>query len=255
MGCPRIDGSNTDSQPAVGKRKAIALAVLSDKSAGDPPFALTATTSSGLPVNFDIVSGPAVLDTNVLTLLGGDVVTVNAWQPGNSNYHAAATVQRSFTVAKIPQTISFGPLSRQTVGDAPFPLSASASSGLPVGFTIVSGPATLSGNILTLSGAGTVVVRASQAGNALYASAANVDQVLVVLPPMNTLVAEQRRGDGSFQLTFYGEIGRPYTLLASTNLVDWEPVKDFTATNSSMSLRDSIAATNFTQRFYRTVMR
>jgi hypothetical protein len=81
--------------------QAIAFAALPDKSAGDPLFALSATASSGLPVYFDIVSGPAMLDTNVVTLLGGGMVTVSAWQPGNSNYHAAATVQRSFNVAKL----------------------------------------------------------------------------------------------------------------------------------------------------------
>ena len=54
-----------------------------------------------LPVYFDIVSGPAVLDTNVVTMLGGGAVTVSAWQLGNSNYHAAATVQRSFNVARL----------------------------------------------------------------------------------------------------------------------------------------------------------
>lgn len=83
--------------------QAIAFPVMPDKLAGDPPpsFALSATASSGLPVYFDIVSGPAVLDTNVVTLLGGGAVTVSAWQPGNSNYHAAATVQRSFNVARL----------------------------------------------------------------------------------------------------------------------------------------------------------
>ena len=45
-------------------------------------------------------------------------------------------------------------------------LSASSNSGLPVTYSIVSGPATLSGNVLTLNGAaGTVTVRVSQAGN------------------------------------------------------------------------------------------
>ena len=95
----------------------IAFAPLPDKSAGDAPFALTATSSSGLPVYLNVLSGPAFLDTNnVLTLLGGGTVTVVAWQPGNSNYNAAATVQQSFNVSKIPQTITFGALSQQKVG-------------------------------------------------------------------------------------------------------------------------------------------
>ena len=63
----------------------------------------------------------------------------------DSNFNAAALVQRSFNVSGIPQAITFGPLSQQGV-DAPFPLGATASSGLPVSFTIVSGPATLGGS-------------------------------------------------------------------------------------------------------------
>ena len=146
--------------------QAVTFAMLPDKSAGDPPFLLSATASSGLPVYFDIVSGPVSVDTNnIVTLLGSGTVTVIAWQPGDSNYNAALGVQRSFDVAKIPQSIAFGPLSRQTVNDAPFPVSGTASSGLPVSFSLISGSAVLSGNVITLTGAGTVTVRASQSGN------------------------------------------------------------------------------------------
>jgi uncharacterized protein YfiM (DUF2279 family) len=66
------------------------------------------------------------------------------------------------------QTVTFNPIPTHTYGDAPFTLSATASSGLPVTFTIASGPATVSGSTLTIAGAGTVIVDATQAGNANY---------------------------------------------------------------------------------------
>ena len=75
----------------------------------------------------------------------------------------------------MPQAISFGALSRQVVGDAPFALSATASSGLPVSFSLLSGPAIVTGNVLTMTGAGLVVLRASQSGDATYAPAPNAD--------------------------------------------------------------------------------
>ncbi len=54
---------------------------------------------------------------------------------------ATVTIVHAFTA----QTISFGPLADHTYGDSPFNLSATASSsGLPVGFTIASGPAAIS---------------------------------------------------------------------------------------------------------------
>lgn len=205
--------------------QAIAFGALPDKSAGDAPFALSATASSGLPVFFDLLSGPAVLDTNnVVTLLGGGVVTVSAWQPGNSNYNAAVTIQRRFNVARLPQAITFGPLSRQTVGDAPFPLAASASSGLPVTLSVVDGPAVLSGNILTVTDAGLVTVRASQSGNAMYAPAADVDQAFVVVSGLNRITDFGQGADGQFHFTFVGEFGRPYVIEFSTDLATWTPV-------------------------------
>jgi hypothetical protein len=229
----------------------IAFAPLPDKSAGDAPFTLTATSSSGLPVYLNVLSGPASLGTNnVLTLLGGGTVNLVAWQPGNSNYNAATPVFQSFNVSQIPQTITFGSLSQQKQGDAPFPLNATSDSGLPVSFSIVSGPATLSGNILVLNGWGTVTVSASQPGNNSYAAATSVTQSFFVTPPDNTIVSPQRLPNGSFQLAFYGLMSSNYTVQTSTNLINWQTFTNFNGSNSVFYLNDS-AATNFKQRFYR----
>jgi hypothetical protein len=229
--------------------QAITFAPLPNKSAGDAPFALTATTSAGLPVYFSVLSGPAILDaSNNVTLLGGGTVSILAWQPGNSNYNAAASVQQSFTVSQIPQTIAFGALSQQRSVDAPFPIYASASSGLPVSFSVLSGPAQLSGNVLKLTGAGTVTVRASQAGSSVFAPAANVDQSLTVLPPSNTVGSPQYNVSG-FNLTFYGTIGSNYVFQASSNLVNWTTLLNFSCTNSIMNFQDS-SATSMARRFY-----
>ena len=67
------------------------------------------------------------------------------------------------------QTISFNEIAVKQNTDAPFILSASASSGLPVKYAVVSGPATVNGNTLTLSGtAGLVAVKAYEPGDATY---------------------------------------------------------------------------------------
>ena len=68
------------------------------------------------------------------------------------------------------QTVSFGPISDHFYADV-FGLSATASSGLPVTFSIVSGPASIAGSTLTVTGAGSITVQAFQAGNIDYASA------------------------------------------------------------------------------------
>lgn len=55
-----------------------------------------------------------------------------------------------------------------------------ATSGLPVTMTVKSGPATISGSTLTLTGVGTVVLAANQAGNASYLAAPEVTTSFVV---------------------------------------------------------------------------
>jgi len=85
------------------------------------------------------------------------------------------------TVNLTAQTIAFAALGNKTVDDAPFQLSAVASSGLAVSFSVVSGPATVAGETVTLTGVGVVVVRASQAGDGYYAAASDVDQAFEVV--------------------------------------------------------------------------
>lgn len=149
---------------------------IATKTYGDPPFALTATSSSALPVSYRVVSGPATITNNIVTLTGAGMVTIEASQAGNATYNAATPVQQSFTVAKASQTINFPAISNKSYNDPPFALNATASSGLTVSYTVVSGPAKISGNIVTLTGTGKVTIKASQAGNSNYNAATPVSQ-------------------------------------------------------------------------------
>ena len=94
---------------------------------------------------------------------------------------SANTLTTIDAVYLLTQTITFPAITDKAFGDASVPLSATASSGLAVSYTVVSGPATRSGNNLTLTGYGTVTVRASQAGNSSYTAAANVTRTFDVL--------------------------------------------------------------------------
>ena len=105
------------------------------------------------------------------------------------------------------QTINFGALSSQTYGNAPLTVSATASSGLPVSLNILSGPATISGNTITITGAGTVTVQASQAGNTTYQAATNVDQSFTVFPAgltVSGVTAQDKVYDGTTNATLSG---------------------------------------------------
>ncbi len=99
-----------------------------------------------------------------------------AWQaqlptPGQPNQLAVSS-----------QTIDFQPIGDQFTIALPIVLHATASSGLPVTFTVVDGPATITGDILKVTGlTGTVTVRASQQGNADWQPALPVFQTFKVL--------------------------------------------------------------------------
>ena len=151
---------------------------IADHLPTDPPFELTATASSGLPVTLAIVSGPATIDGTTVTLTGAEgLVTVSANQAGDDTYLPADEVQQSFDVGKIDQTIDFPAISDKIASDAPFDISATASSGLTVTFSIISGPATVENSTITLTGAeGQVVVEANQAGDGDYNPAPSVQQ-------------------------------------------------------------------------------
>ncbi|WP_315823259.1 hypothetical protein [Paraflavitalea speifideaquila] len=70
-----------------------------DQPYGQNYLILNANSTSGLPVQFSIVSGYAHINNgNRLTPIGAGTVVVRASQPGNGNYQSAA-VDRSFCIA------------------------------------------------------------------------------------------------------------------------------------------------------------
>jgi hypothetical protein len=81
---------------------------------------------------------------------------------------------------KVPQTIQFANIPPRTLSQPKVRLKATATSGLPIHYTVLSGPATVAGDRLTLTGTGTVFVRAKQPGNDGFASAPGVTKSFVV---------------------------------------------------------------------------
>ncbi len=161
----------------------VAFAALSGTPTINVPLTLSATASSTLPVTYSLVSGPASLNGATLTLTSSGAVTVRATQAGGDNYLPATADLTLAAGGKLPQTVSFAALSNRRSTDAAFTLNASASSGLPVTFT-VTGPATFNSatRTLTLTGAaGAVTVVASQAGNGTFAAAPDVTRSFNVL--------------------------------------------------------------------------
>ena len=167
----------------------IAFGPLSNQVYGSLPPALSATASSGLPVSFNSQTmSVCTVSGNTVTLVMGGTCTIQATQSGNADYAAATPVNQSFTVTPAPQSISFAPLSSQVIGSTPPPLSATASSGLPVSFnSLTMSICTVSGTAVTLVGVGTCTIQATQSGNADYQTATPVNRSFTVTQATQTI--------------------------------------------------------------------
>ena len=141
---------------AVAKASAaLALSDLVQVYTGSPRIVTATPTPPGLPVQLTY-NGSANAPVNAGTYTVSAVVDHADYQ---------GTASGILVVGKASQLITFGALPAPVFGGAPFAVTATASSGLPVTLALVSGPATLAGGLITATAAGSITLRASQAGN------------------------------------------------------------------------------------------
>ncbi|MCE7988859.1 MAG: hypothetical protein DYG89_47495 [Caldilinea sp. CFX5] len=189
-GATRPKGVTTDIgayefTPANLNNQTITFNPLPDKLVNDPLFSVNATASSGLPVSFaSLTPTICTVSGNTVTLITTGTCTLQAGQAGNANFNPAPPVAQSFAVKssqKSDQTITFGKPADRALGDLPFALSATASSGLAVAFgSNTPGVCTVSGNIVTLLAVGACSITATQEGNAMINPATPVTQSFAV---------------------------------------------------------------------------
>ena len=163
--------------------------------AAEPTFTATLTGFvNGESLATSGVGGTAAVTTTATTTsaAGTYPLTPALGSLTATNYAFTTFTAGTLTIGQASQTITFGTLAAKTYGDASFTVAATASSGLTPSYSIVSGPATLSGSTVTLTGAGTVVVRATQAGDGNYTAATPVDQSFTVAKATLTVTADER---------------------------------------------------------------
>lgn len=141
------------------------------------------TSSSGLPVNLELVSGTGEINGNHIVHTGpmGSTMVVLAWHPGDETaWDAIPPTQISLTT----QEITFAAIPEQSVG-TPLDISSAAStaSGLPITYTLTEGHgiAQLTNGILTFTAPGSVTIQASQAGNESFVAAVPVSRTFTVV--------------------------------------------------------------------------
>lgn len=149
------------------------------------------------------------------------------------------------------QRVTISPIGTKVYGDAPFQVTASSSSGLPVGLS-VSGPAELTGNTVAITGAGEVVITARQIGNVSFSP---VSQKLTLRVLQATLVAtannqtrEQGQANPELTISYSGFVGSD-----DKSVLDQVPVASTKATLSSRPGNYAISVSPGRDNNYRIV--
>jgi hypothetical protein len=164
-------------------------------------------------------SGQATFNLNNLA---AGAHSLTASYEGDETSAPSTSAALNQTVNKADQSINFAPLANRTYGDPDFNVSAPASSGLAVSFSVTAGPITLSGNSVHITGAGSATIRASQGGNNNYNPAPDIDQSFTIAQAAQSIsfapLADKTYGDAPFTVSATGGAsGNPVTFAASGN--------------------------------------
>jgi hypothetical protein len=199
-------------------------------------YTLTNTGSGNWTLAFTVA--PAYGPVSVLQLsAGGAPVTVTGTADGtNTTFSFTVPAVQTITFTGLPSTATYG-------AAGPYTLTATGgASGNPVTFAVVSGPASITSNTLTVTGAGTIIVAANQAGTSNYAAATQVTQTIVVNPAVQTYTI-------SGTISGQGGNGAIVTLSGSANAATTASMGSFSFTglaNGTYTLAVSNAGYVFT---------
>jgi hypothetical protein len=133
--------------------------------------------------------------------------------------------ERTFTIAKAPQSISFTAPSGVTFGDPDSALGATASSGLDVSYSSSTlGNCTIVAGQLHVVGAGTCTITASQDGNDNWLAAPSVARTFTIAKKAQTIsftaLVNKTLGDPDFTVSATGGgSGNPVTFASGTTAV------------------------------------
>ena len=154
----------------------------------DQATTVSASTSSALAVSFSSVTASVCTvgaATGVVTYVSVGTCTINADQAGTTNWNAATQVQRSFTISKGNQTISFTSTAPTTANvGTTYTATATATAGLAASLTIdatATSVCSISAGVVTFNATGTCVIDANQAGNSNWNAAAQAQQSITVV--------------------------------------------------------------------------
>lgn len=174
------------------------------------PYTLIASASSELePTISSLDTSVCTVEGFTLTMENSGSCRLSVTQDGNENYLPAPTVNKTISLSKTSQSVTFNPPSTLTGSQFPYELTISLNSGLtPSISTSTPSFCSIDGITLNMVSAGKCVIKVDQTGNNLFAPLRPVtrtitltksNQVLTFNPPSRLILNQF-----------------PYTLEAST---------------------------------------
>jgi hypothetical protein len=144
------------------------------------------------------VAGSFIYSPAAGTVLGGSQPLTATFTPTDKTDYAPATAMVTLTMsAQIVPALAFAPIPTQVAGAAPFAVNATSASSGAVTYAVLIGPATIAGNMVTVTGWGTVVLWASQAASGSYTAAVATTSFTVGLPFTLTTAAGSASGESA----------------------------------------------------------
>ena len=186
---------------------------IASRDFGSVPFTLNLPTSNSSGAFSFASSDPAVASIvgNVVTVVGAGTTAITATQAAAANY-TSKTVTALFVVNPIVPTLSAFAIDSRDFGSVPFTLNLPTSNSLGT-FSYASSDlvvASIVGNVVTVVGAGTTTITATQAATTNYKSR-TITASFVVNPIAPTLSA--------FAVASRDFGSQPFSILPNTHAV------------------------------------
>jgi hypothetical protein len=185
-------------------------------------FSQLQQTFNGLAKPVAVTTTPAGLAAEIMYSNAAAPINAGSYEVSamikDANFEGSAT--GTLQVNKASQTITFEAPDDKMFGDAAFALTARASSQMPVQFSVVKGAAVVINNVVNITGAGEITIRATQAGNENFLEAAAIEKTICIKPAKPVITSSQTH-PALFILTSSSTLGNEW-------LLNGEPIADAT---------------------------
>ena len=208
----------TTSFTVTGEAPTLTFATIPTETYGNAPFSVSVSDSASTPSNGAITysltpgqtSAGTVSSSGLVTITGAGTIYITASQAASGDF-VATSVNTTITVAPEAPVLSFAAIAAQTFGAQPIQVSATDSTTTPstgaITYSLTPGltsAGTVSpSGLVTITGAGTIYLTATQAASGNYAvgSATTSFTVAQATPTLSfAAISAQTYGNPSFSV-------------------------------------------------------